>query len=95
MVHHGSVEVYNKMTNSVRRKSDNGSELADKVRSALADNKKYDSTEQSKYDRESNKLDIGEHYMVKRGDSWRKLNFLLQIYFINCGFSVGPRLPDG
>ena len=71
MVQHVSLEQVNRMSSTGRRKSENTSDLGEKTRINDIDKKNY-SNDILKPQNDLPKLDIGEHYMVKRGDTWRK-----------------------
>ncbi|KAF2349093.1 RNA binding activity-knot of a chromodomain [Trinorchestia longiramus] len=61
----------NRMTSTVRRKSENGTDGFEKNRPSSID-KKMDSSDAT----DGHKLEIGEHYMVKRGDAWHGAELL-------------------
>ena len=61
------------MSSGLRRKSESGIDSQDRNK-VLTSDKKLELNDQGKGDRPNDisKLDIGEHYMVKRGDMWRE-----------------------
>ena len=71
MVQHVYGEITSKMSSASRRKSENCIDNTDRNKLMPSD-KKMDICDKAKGENDIGKLDIGEHYMVKRGDMWRE-----------------------